>query len=1085
MLTLLLGTDWTENRREIMARLADDVNNRRENRILMVPELISHDTERRLAAVAGDTASRYAQVLSFTRLARRVVDIVGNGGQECLDDSGRIVAMASAARQLHSKLKTYASVETKPEFLHQVIDAVDEFKRCCITGRDLQNAASQTEGILAEKLEELALLMESYDSLCAQGKRDPRDQMTWVLEQLEQIDFAEKHVFYVDGFPDFTRQNLAILEHIICSGTDITVSLNTDRIDSNNISFEKAGQTAKILWQIAQHWKIPTKIETIAPRDDALESMRKALLQGSIRRDVSLHGCVKAVRAESIYDECQTAASEIMDKVQQGARYRDFSVVCTQMESYRPVLQLIFEKCDIPLYVAGTEDVLLSGVISTVIFAMDAALGGFEQRDILRYLRSTLSPISLDACDRIENYAYIWGIERNRWLETWTAHPDGLSAEWNDFSRRELEQLNEDRELVIAPIQNLREDFSKAKNVSEQVVAIYHFLSKIRFSQRLDKLAQEMDEKGDNRTAQIYNQLWEVLINALEQLYDVLGQTVWDNETFVRLLKLLLSQCSVGTIPPVLDAVSAGPITAMRCQQQKYLIVLGANEGSFPGYGGSNGLLTDQERVTLRSIGVPLTGGAMEGLQEEFAEIYGVFCGAEEQVTVTCSGSQPSFIYRRLASMTEGEQQAPTIPVAQRRRPMTAASYFVAHDDEIDAEKLQLQSQYQQILNGKNHRLGDVKRKNIDGLYGKILRLSASQVDRQAECRLSYFLKYGLRAKERKEAAVDPAEFGTYVHAVLEDTCRSVMEQGGFHAVTLEQTMTLAKEYSDRYLHEHFSVIDSKRMSYLFRRNIQELEMVVQELWRELSQAQYAPERFELSFDEGGEMPAIAVPNGSIETQIRGFVDRVDIWERGESTYFRVVDYKTGKKSFDYCDVYHGVGLQMLIYLFALEQGGQSVMEGKRIGAGVQYFPARVPYISVDGSMTEEDAKKKRLSLWERSGLLLADEASLQAMDPSVNMDTLCCSVQKDGTLAGDVADRRQMGILRDYMMKLLGNMAEEIASGNVEPNPYTRGTSHNACTFCPYGAVCHKETVAGRRNYKAMKPQQFWQCIEEVNDHG
>ncbi|MBD9116069.1 MAG: hypothetical protein EGQ10_02665, partial [Clostridiales bacterium] len=149
MLHLLLGTDWTANRDEVMKRIAADIAGRKGNRILMVPELISHETERRLCAAAGDTASRYAEVLSFTRLARRVADSMGSAAEECLDNGGRVVAMAAAAKNLVSRLKAYAAVETKPEFLTGLIDAVDEFKRCCISSGDLSRAAEETEGSLA------------------------------------------------------------------------------------------------------------------------------------------------------------------------------------------------------------------------------------------------------------------------------------------------------------------------------------------------------------------------------------------------------------------------------------------------------------------------------------------------------------------------------------------------------------------------------------------------------------------------------------------------------------------------------------------------------------------------------------------------------------------------------------------------------------------------------------------------------------------------------------------------------------------------------------------------------------------------
>lgn len=1086
LLTLLIGTDWIANRDEILRRIAQDVRKERGNRILLVPELISHDVERRLASVAGDTASRFAQVLSFTRLGRRVMDLVGNAAIECLDESGRIVAMAAAARQLHSRLKAYGSVETKPEFLSELLDVVDEFKRCCINSETLRGAMGETEGVLAQKLEELSLLLESYDALCSQGKRDPRDQMTWVLEQLQEMDFASEHVFYVDGFPDFTRQNMAILEHFIASGADVTISLNCDAIKSAQMAFEKAGQTASDIFSFAKGKGIPVTIEQVNPREDALLALRENLFEGTSCSYPQLLPCVHTVKANSPYQECQVAADRILRYLQSGNRYRDFGIVCTKLETYTPLLRLVFGKCGIPLYLVGTEEVLQTGVISTLIFALDAALGGFEQRDVLRYLRSTLSPLALDDCDKLENYVVIWAISGKTWTIPWTSHPRGLVDQWEDADRRELESLNTYRHQLIDPLVKLRDGFRNASNVKQQVHTIYEFLGTICFKERLKQLSNNMDQAGDNRSAQICNQLWEILLSALEQLEDVLGETAWDDENFVRLLKLLLSQCDVGTIPPVLDAVSAGSVDAMRCQQQKHLIILGADEGAFPGYAGSSGLLTDQERVALRSAGVPLTGGAMEGLQSEFAEIYGVFCGAEESVMMISSGAQPSFIFRRAANLSGGVSEAERSMMSQVRNPLSAASHLVRYDDATTANQLGIEDAYRFVKARKDHSMGVVSRENIKALYGQKLKLSASQVDRQAECRLSYFLKYGLRAQERKEATIDPAEFGTYVHAVLEQTGHAVMEKGGFHAVTLEETMALATEYSEAYLHAHFGALESHRLEYLFRRNMQELEMVVHELWRELSQASYEPQFFELHFDKAGQMPTIDIPNQGIEAVLRGFVDRVDVWDRGESTYFRVVDYKTGKKDFDYCDVFNGVGLQMLLYLFALEKAGADLIPGKRISAGVQYFPARAPYVNVDGSLNDEEAAQVRKSHWKRSGLLLSDMDSLRAMDDSDKMDILSCKVLKDGTLSGDVADREQLGLLSDYVMHILAKMAEDIACGNITPNPYTRGTSHDACTYCPYGSICHQESVSGRRNYKSMNAQEFWERIrKEVRHHG
>ncbi len=1085
MLQLLIGRDWTENTNEILCRIGQDVHQRKGNRILIVPELISHEMERRLCEAGGDTTSRYAEVLSFTRLARRLSDSMGSAAMECLDDGGRVVAMASAARQLSSRLKAYGSVETKPEFLTGLIDAVDEFKRCCITSQVLTEASQATEGSLAQKLEELSLIMETYDALCSRGRRDPRDQMTWVLEHMEDSDFAQTHCFYIDGFPDFTRQNLAVIEHFIKVSPRVTISLNCDSVDSPLMAFEKAGDTARQILQCASRWGIETEITVIKGRTDELACVRDVLFQGAIVKG-AVKDVLKVYRAESVYQECLAAANQVQELVAGGCRYRDITLVCSDMAVYEPVLNLIFRRFHLPLYRSGTEEILQKSVIATVLNALEAALSDFDQRNTLHYLRSALSPLDPDSCDLMENYVVVWGIRGQKWTQPWENHPDGLSGVWDDPARQRVEELNAARECVILPLQQLQKGFRSASNVKDQIQALYAFLLEIRLDQRLSSLEAEMDAAGDNRSAQILDQLWEILLTAMEQMHDVLGDTSWDAENFTRLFRLLLSQYSVGTIPPVLDAVQMGPVSAMRCHQEKHLILLGAEEGKLPGYAGSAGVLTDQERVALREMGVPLTGGAAEGIQAEFAEIYGVFCGAKESVSVYCSGEQPSYIYRRLAELSGSETYREDSLGFAKADAFEAGAYFARWDAREAAQQLQVSEGFDLVSGRKDFALGRITPENIRKLYGSTLNLSASQIDRQAECRLSYFLKYGLRAKERKEAVIDPAEFGTYVHAVLENTARCIRDLGGFRAVSLEETLEIAHRFSEEYASEHFSQIDSERITHLFRRNVQELDMVVRELWTEMKDSLFEAMGFEVNFGSSDGLPAIAIPNGSMNAILRGFIDRVDTWKAAGNTYYRVVDYKTGRKDFDYCDVFNGVGLQMLLYLFALRDSGSELLEGHAVPAGVQYFPARAPYISADGKLTEADAEAERLSQWKRRGLLLQDEAVLQAMEPGDDPQRMCYSIKKDGTLTGDLADREQLKLLEAYVFRVLGKMVEEIASGNVEPNPYTRGSSHDACAFCPYGVVCHKDHVEGRRNYQAMKAQRFWEEIrKEMDQHG
>ena len=1086
MLNLVLGKDWVANRDYILRRISDDIAQGLGRRILIVPELISHDMERRLCACAGNTSSRFCEVLSFSRLADRVAESAGRHSGDCLDNGGRIVAMAAAVRQMHSKLKAYASLETRPEFLTSLVDAVDEFKCCCISPKDLMLASNNTQGNLAQKLEEIAYIYEAYDALCRLGKKDPRDIITWMLEELEDDTFAQDHTFYIDGFPDFTRQHMNVLEHFIQYAPNVVISLNCDRPGTERIAFEKAGKTAQEILNCAKAHNVDFDITVIDSNQTHLTAIKENLLERNKPvPDGGNH--LQTFHTDTIYQECVVTAERIISAVHSGCRYRDIGVVCADLPAYKSVLQMVFRRCGIPVYLSGTDELLEKNIVSAILCAVEAALGGFEQRDVMQYLKSILSPLPIEVCDLIENYTFIWNINGNAWTKEWVNHPEGLKDQWTDADQIRLKTLNDAKDTALKPLVSFRDSFCAAQNMAQQTEALYGLFDNIGLSERFSSLADELDRAGDNRSAQILNQLWDILLNSLEQMHSVLGESIWDADTFTQLFKLLLSQYDVGTIPPVLDSVSIGPISSMRCQKTKHLFVLGALEGSLPSYGSATGVLSDLERKELRKLGVPVNDGSIVGLQAEFAEIYGVFCGASESITISHPSGQPSFIYQRLAEVS-GEDMVVIGKFGPALTDKTEAAALVARfADEAVASDLAISDSFNEVVKKREHTLGTVSEKGITGLYGTSLRLSASQIDCQAQCRLFYFLNYGLRVREWRPAQIDPSEFGTYAHNVLENTVKKVMELGGFRNVSAEEISQIAKEFSQEYAKSHFSQIDSERLQHIFNKNVVELDMIVAELWQEMQVCDFQPVEFELAFGASdGKMPAIDIPNKRLNAKLGGYVDRVDVWDDGNEKYFRVVDYKTGKKNFDYCDVFNGIGLQMLLYMFALEQEGGSVLGDSRKPAGVMYFPARAPYVSVDNAPTDDEVQKQRNSGMKRRGLLLFNENVLRAMESEDRPKRLPISRTKDGKISGDLATEEQLDLLKKYVFAVLANMVEEITSGNVAPNPYLRGYEYGVCTYCPYGHICHRSSISDCRNYKAVSAQRFWEDVEsEVKKGG
>lgn len=1070
MLNLILSPSWRENRQVLLEKLCGEIAGGQNGCILLVPEQISHDTERELCALAGDTASRCAEVLSFSRLASRVFALYGGAARQTMDKGGRLIAMAAAVEQLRPKLKAYAAACSRPEFLTALVTAIDECKSGCVTAEDLLAAAGQTEGALAQKLEELSLLLDCYDGVCANGRLDPRDRMTKLLETLECQSFAREHRFYIDGFVDFTGQELGILEHLLEESPHVCVTLACEEPGDPAQGRDLAGDTAKRLLRLAAKHEVRVQIEKPILRRDAMASVRDGLFQGPC---APVGEALHVYRGPDPWAECLYAGRRVKELIAGGARYRDISVAYTDGGRYAPMLDLIFARLGIPCYFSGTEDILHKSVMHMAVSALDAAVGGLERKDVLRYLKSALSPLSREEADQVENYAILWGISGSGWASAWRFHPGGRGKEPDEGSNSALEALNDSRTRGVLPLVRLRQELLRARNIRESLVALGLFFERIGLETRLDSMARELEDRGDLRGAQELSQLWEILIGAMEQMEELLGDTQRDGASFARLFRLQLSQYDVGTIPPVLDRVTAGELSAMRRNAAKHLILLGAEEGLLPGYGSAAGVLTQTERETLQAMGLGLTGGQSWSLQQDFATILAAFSCPTVSTAVTCGGAQCAYLFRRLCRMAGAEEElvrpAPWEPDFEP----TAAGAACAAAGVVPSVPL---PGYAEARRGMDYAPGSLGRQTVEALYGRVLRLSASQVDQLASCRLAYFLRYGLHAEPRKDHSVESTEFGSFVHEVLEKTVRTVMARGGFCAVTQEETWTLALGYAEAYMDRVFADLDegSRRTSYLFRRNLEELELVVRALWTELNQSDFCPAGEEVQFGMGpeSEMPAIELLGGAMPARLRGSVDRVDLFERNGQIYLRVIDYKTGKKSVDYCDIIQGIGLQMLLYLFALRSWGQL--------AGVLYYPARVPVVSADGPQTQEQAQALRRKNVRREGLVLDDEQILAAMDHTEDLEYLPCKRRgKTGEISGNLVAPGQWSALERYIRRLLAGLVDRLAGGCVDADPYFRGDANNACRYCKFGSVCSREGQTGKRSFRRISEEEFWEQIE------
>lgn len=276
------------------------------------------------------------------------------------------------------------------------------------------------------------------------------------------------------------------------------------------------------------------------------------------------------------------------------------------------------------------------------------------------------------------------------------------------------------------------------------------------------------------------------------------------------------------------------------------------------------------------------------------------------------------------------------------------------------------------------------------------------------------------------------------------------------------------------------------RFKYLFRRLRTTAATIVTNVARELRESDFVPMAFELGFGDGGALPAISIRAGDASLTVNGKVDRVDGWLKDGKLYLRVVDYKTGKKAFDLSDLCHGLGIQMLLYLFALEKEGKALFGKDIVPAGVLYLPARDVLVSAPRN---EDPGRLREALdkeLRRSGMVLSQPEVLQAMEHSAleSPRFLPLTLGKDGSITKGVATAAELGKLSRYVDKLLERIARELKSGNIDADPWSRGEQDNACAYCEFASACHFMDGDGGDHVqmiRPVRPEEFWRHVNQT----
>lgn len=1075
--------------------------------MLIVPEQYSHEAERELAGAAGDGMSLYAEVLSFTGLARRVEAELGSGGRMPLDAGGRLLCMASALEAIYTRLAVYGGARRSPELQSGLLAAVDELKAARATPESLLETAQTEGGALGMKLRDLALILAAYDAAVGAGHTCAADRLTLLLDRLPRSVAGRGARIYIDGFTDFTAQESAVVSELMGRCSEMTVCLTVDGLYDGSEVFEISRRTARALLSEASERGIETRVEFAdAASGDAIGLFTEHMFDFGSMPEAANGGAVSLYYADGVTAECEFAASRCVRLAEDGCRWRDIAVAARSFEDYRPSLEAAFARYGVPLFTARKADILQKPLPSLIASAYEIPAGGWECGEVFSYLRTGFAGLTMTECDTLENYCLMWGVGAPGWLSPsdWRMHPGGYGLPYDDKAEERLAEINGLRRRASAPLVALANAAAGAGTAAGQARALADFLEGLGLAEALAARADELEAAGRPQAASELARLWDITAGALGQFTQIMGDAPMDAADFSRLFLLTLSQYDVGVIPVSLDMVSAGDMDRMRRRRIRHLIVLGASDERLPRADADSGVFTPDERRELTQRGLRLDAGDAE-LWREWLLIYNCLSLPSDTLCVVspawASDGKParaSFVMTRASKLfgipiLHSDPRRVKLAAAGPALELAAAS-LRGGGDGLSAAAAEY---FRRVSPGRLEALeraaapgrGRLSSESVNGLYGSELRLTASRIDKFSSCRFAYFLNYGLKVKPRRPAEFSPPEFGSFMHYVLQNTAAEVMERGGFRKVGDGELAALTDKYVEQCISDELRSFADRppRFVYLFRRLTASVRRIVADMADELRHSDFEPLDFELDFSRLGRAFSTPLPDGGKMT-LSGMADRVDGWMHNGRLYLRVVDYKTGRKSFSLSDVWYGMGLQMLLYLFTLEKAGPELYGREVSPAGVLYVPARDVVISASADMDDDEIAAKRLSQHRRSGLVLDDAEVLRAMERS-DAPTRLPVKWKGGAPTGDsLASAERLGALGRRVDDTLRLLAVEIRRGSIAADPYYKAPADNACLYCDFADACRFADGEGddRRRYLTKKTnEEVWSALEGGGENG
>jgi ATP-dependent helicase/nuclease subunit B len=939
-----------------------------------------------------------------------------------------------------------------------------------------------------------------------------------------------------DGFTGFTPiQNRLIQELMrVCAETIVTVTIGVGedpyKMDGEQKLFHLSKKTVADLEKLAAEAEVERGEDLFVKggpnrfaKAPALHYLEQNLFRYQYEPYAGEQQEIHMFEALSPREEVHQTALYIRHLIrEQGMTYRDIAVVIGDLEGYASYVETEFGQLEIPCFLDRTRGIVLNPMIEYIKSALQLYIKDFSYDTVFHFLRSGMADISREEIDELENYVIRTGARGYRtYSRLFTRRTEELqgNAEGSEQAEEKtMERLNRIRQQFMDAVEILH--MGSQEKAGDYVSHLYDFLEQNQVQQKLLNYQQQFEKEGDLSRAREYAQIYRLVMDLLDQVYELLGEEEISRQEFADILEAGFGEITVGTIPQNVDRIVVGDMERTRLKQVKVLFFLGVNDGNIPKNASKGGIISDMDREFLIESGTEMAPSPRQQMYIQRLYLYLNMTKPSEQLYLSYAkvnsegkGIRPSYLIdtvrklfpamsveypqnRSRLEQIEGRQEGArylaeelreyvegTLPEEERQD-----FYLMYRAYEADAAGRDLLTR----AAFRRYRESGLSRIVARALYGQQLENSVSRLETYAACACRHFLQYGLSLQEREEFGFEASDMGTVYHAVLENFAGKLAESNlTWWDFTEDFAAKAVKESVEAYAATYGETVlySSARNEYAITRMSRILTRTVLTLQKHLKQGSFQPDDYELSFRFAEDLDSIHVDLSEDEKMhLQGRIDRIDVSEDAEHVYVKVIDYKSGNRKFDLAALYYGLQLQLVVYMnAAMEMESRKHPDKEIVPAALLYYHIDDPTIETPVELTDEQINEQILAKLRMNGVVNSDPEVVERLDRYMQDKSVVIPVEKkkDGSFSArsGVLSREEMQLISSYVDAKIRSIGREILDGKIAANPYEKG-NEEACTYCAYKKVCGFDgSIPGyeKRQLEDLDKQALMQRMQET----